>query len=530
MVPCSNILHALGLTLCFAKESWSCLLAGTDAEDSVPEPSLGKRVVRGGMWVFGLRISSRLLRFVSLLVLARLLAPEDFGLLGITLLTIAVLEVFSTTGFQQALVQRKGNIEEFIDTAWTVHAIRGVVLYAILYFTSPLVASFFETPGVTPLVRVAGITLVLRGLSNIRLLYFQKELEFSREFIYQITVAAANVGVSIALAVIYRSVWALVLGMVAGNLTGLIVSYAMIPRLPRLKLNPVYFREMFAFGKWVFGSSILMFLVTQGDDAFVGKMLGATALGFYQLAYRISNLPATEITHVISRVTFPAYSKIQDDIPRLREAYLRVLQLTTFLAFPIAGMIFVFGGDFTRLFLGEKWLPMVPAMQILALAGLARSIQATTGPVFYGMKKPRIVTKFEAVRFAVLAAFIYPFTVHWGLFGTGFAVLLSICASNVLFDIVVVRTIECPPFKFVKTLAIPLVNASIAVSAVSIFKYNMQSSGLVAFCLLVAGTIALYTLLTWLAQRLLRYGLATTVRGLIRSDSGQTSIIDAEDV
>ena len=124
----------------------------------------------------------------------------------------------------------------------------------------------------------------------------------------------------------------------------------------------------------------------------MGKLLGVTALGFYQLAYRISNMPATEITHVISRVTFPAYSKLQDDIPKLREAYLKVLQITAFLSFPIAGLIFVLAPDFTKIFLGEKWMPMVPAMQVLVFAGLSRAIAATAGYIFYAVGKPKIDT------------------------------------------------------------------------------------------------------------------------------------------
>src|SRR4030042_4999343 len=103
------------------------------------------------------------------------------------------------------------------------------------------------------------------------------------------------------------------------------------------------------------------------------------------MAYRISNMPATEITHVVSQVTFPAYSKIQEDVPRLREAYLRVLQLTTFLSFPLAGLIFVLAPDFTKIFLGGKWMPMVPAMQVLCIFGVTRSIGATMGPILYSL-------------------------------------------------------------------------------------------------------------------------------------------------
>jgi O-antigen/teichoic acid export membrane protein len=417
--------------------------------------------MRGGLWAFAIRIFSQVLRLAALVILARLLVPEDFGLLGITLLTVAVLEVFTQTGFQAALVQKKGDVEQFMNTAWTVHAVRGFILYGILYLIAPLIGAFFGTPGVVPLLQVLGITLVLRGLTNVRILYFQKELEFHKEFIYQITASVAQVAVSVSLAVIYRSVWALVLGYLAGDTARLVVSYVLIPRFPRPQLARAHFKEMFTFGKWVFGSSILAFLVTHGDDAFVGKMLGATALGFYQLAYRVSNLPATQITHVISQVTFPAYSKMQDDIPRLREAYLRVLQLTTFFAFPIAGLILVLGGDFTRLFLGEKWLPMVPAMQVLAFWGALRSMAASIGPVYNAIGRPDIGTKLSLAGLVLIAGLIYPFTCHEGILGASLAVLIGALVPSPISYSIFLRITKCPVRRFMKTVLTPAIAATV---------------------------------------------------------------------
>ena len=202
------------------------------------------------------------------------------------------------------------------------------------------------------------------------------------------------------------------------------MSYLIHPYRPHLSSDLGKAKKLFGFGKWILGSSILIFLITQGDDIFVGKLLGATALGFYQLAYRISNMPATEITHVISQVSFPAYSKLQDDLAKLREAYLRVLQVTTFLSFPIAGLIFVLAPDFTKILLGEKWMPMVPAMQVLAIFGAIRAFGATTGSIFQGVGRPSILTKLAAIQLLMMIAIIYPLTNEFGIFGTAIAILI----------------------------------------------------------------------------------------------------------
>jgi len=164
----------------------------------------------------------------------------------------------------------------------------------------------------------------------------------------------------------------------------------------------------------------------------VGKLLGATALGFYQMAYRISNMPATEITHVISQVTFPTYSKLQDNIPKLREAYLKVLQFTAFLSFPIAGLIFVLAPDFTKIFLGEKWMPMVPAMQVLCVFGATRSVAASVGPVLYATGNPKIETKIVTVQLLLLAILLYPLSAKYGIKGTAWAIVIPNFVSLLL--------------------------------------------------------------------------------------------------
>ena len=483
------------------------------AEGSKEVPGLGHEVLRGGLWVFALRISSRILSFISLIILARLLVPEDFGLLGITLISIEVLEAFSTMGLREALVQRKEGTEELMDTAWTVNAARGVLLFAILYFVAPYVGHFFDTPAVTPLLRVGGVSLVLRGFSNFRVLYFQKELEFSKEFAYNITGAVALVAVSIPLAVIYRSVWALVLGYVAGQLSMLIVSYILIPRFPRLEFNSAHFKEMFAFGKWVFGSTVLVFLLTQGDDIFVGKVLGATALGFYQIAYRISNLPATEISHVIARVTFPAYAKMQDDITRMREAYLRVLHLIPFVVFPIAGMIVVLGGDFTRLFLGEKWLPMVPAMRVLALFGMIRAVGATTGVVFLAVGKPEISTKIKSGQLILLAILIYPLTMRWGILGTSVAVTIYALVFNVVAVAKVLKIIKSRYAKPIKLTLLPLVGTLVMAAGLFAMKsYAPDNVTYVYFFLAVLVGVTIYLTMIYIFDKFFHYEIKPLIK------------------
>jgi O-antigen/teichoic acid export membrane protein len=167
---------------------------------NITKGSLSERVIRSGFWVFALRFTNRGFGFVRKIVLARLLAPEDFGLLGIAFLSIYTLETFSETGFQSALVQKKTDINPYLDTAWTVCAIRGAILFGLLFLAAPFIAEFFGSPQATLIIRVIGVTILLSGFKNIGVIFFQKDLEFNKEFSYQFSGTLTNFGMSIVLA------------------------------------------------------------------------------------------------------------------------------------------------------------------------------------------------------------------------------------------------------------------------------------------------------------------------------------------
>ncbi len=472
-----------------------------------PGKSLSQRTVRGGFWVFSLRIVQQIFGLARLIILARILAPHDFGLMGIALLAMSTLETFSQTGFQAALIQKKEDIESYLDAAWTVLILRGLVLFGILYFAAPYVASFFDTPEARPIIQVIGLSVLFQAFTNIGVIYFQKELEFNKEFIYQFAGTFTDFIVAISAVLILKNVWALVFGLLAGSAVRCFVSYLIHPYRPRLSSDFVKAKELFGFGKWVLGSSILVFLLTQGDDIFVGKLLGATALGFYQMAYRISNMPATEYSHLIATVMFPAYSKLQAKLPSLREAYLKVLQITAFISIPLAGVTFILAPEFTQIFLGEKWIPMVPAMQVLALYGMLRAVGATTGVVFMSVGKPEIRTKIQIAQLILLAILIYPLTMWWGILGASMAVTAYALIFNFFAVYKVLNIVESNYKKPMRLLIFPLLGTLIMILALFIFKtYIFDNVGLAYFLLLIIVGIFTYLLNAYLCDRFFNYG------------------------
>ena len=483
-----------------------------------PTKGITRSVVRGGLWVFGLRVLNRTLSLVRTVVLARLLLPKDFGLLGIALLSISTLETFSQTGFQTALIQKKEGVESYLDTAWTVSFIRGLFLFLILFSSAPIVANFFNSPDAILVIRVLALSFVLSGFRNVGIVFFQKELEFRKTFFYEFPSTVANLFVSIGLALILKSVWALVWGTLAAGFISLWMSYMLHPYRPKIRVEKQQVEGLFAFGRWVLASSILVFLNSQGDDIFVGKILGITALGYYQMAYLLSNLPATEITHIISRVSFPAYSKLQDDIAKMGRAYLRVVKITSFISIPLGGIVFILAPEFTKIFLGEKWIAIVPALQVLVIWGVLRSIGATTGPVLYAYGKPDLPAKLQLIQLIILSTLIYPMSQRMGIEGTSISVVLAAILPNFVAFHKVIQVTKCRRNDFLREVLLPLLATAVAVLLVMVIKSSQTSVlTITVFSLLVLSFILGYVALIWIFERFLNYGIWPVVKDLTQT-------------
>lgn len=474
--------------------------------ESQPPPGLKTRVARGGAWIFTLRLGSQLLNILRLIVLARLLAPDDFGLMGIALLGMAMLQTFSEPGFRAALVQRKEGADEYLNTAWTINLVRGASVAAILFLAAPYVAAFFGTPAASHIVRAVGVSALLQAAVNIGTVRFQKELEFDRQFIYQLSGTLVDFIVAVVAALLLRNAWALLIGLLAGDLIRLVASYVMLSYRPRLELDWVKAKELWSYGRWILGVTILTFLATQGDDLVVGRVLGAAALGLYQLAYRISNLPATEFSRLISTVTFPAFSKVQEDLQLLRRSYTKVLHFSALCAFPIAALIFALAGEFTAVALGEQWMPMAPAMRILAITGLCRSI-AGPGPLFMAIGKPELRTRMQMAGLVVMAVLILPLTMRWGIAGAAVAATVRVAVGKSVALRYAIRELRAPAGETAAALLFPLASAALTAAILFAAKnYLLPADALWRLALLGSGGFAAYLLIARMFDVMFRTG------------------------
>lgn len=390
---------------------------------TVPTGTVVQRAVRSGLWVGATKFAVRFLEILMLIILARLLSPRDFGLLGIALLTLTITNSFTQMGLKQALIQQKReNVDSHLDTMWCLEIGRGVLIFSVLFLSAPYIAAFFSEPAATPLIRVLALGPILFGLRNPGVVYFQKNLHFHKEFLYKTCGSVTQFLVGVGYALYSPTVWALIFASVSKPFSKMFMSYLIHDYRPWPAFDMAAAKDLINFGKWITGSAILQWLYREGDDAFVGWFLSATALGFYQYAYRLADTPATEVSGIISKVTFPTYSTLQEDLDELRSALLQSTRFVSFLAFPIGFGIVLVAPSFVPLVLGPDWTPMILTMQILAIYGVVHAIARNFGELWKALGRPDLLVKTGILRVICIAIVIWPATARWGIEGTGFAI------------------------------------------------------------------------------------------------------------
>jgi O-antigen/teichoic acid export membrane protein len=380
------------------------------------------RVLRAGTWVMFGSAGQSILQFVRQVFLARLLSPEAFGLMGLCLVFTRFLEVFTILGIGASLIHRQERVEDAKNTAYTLQVLRGLVLAVAILPIAPFAARFYEEPQLRDLMFVLAIVFVLEGSTNIQLVLLQKKLDFRTITTYELLVAVCGSVSVVALAFWFRSVWAMVIGNVVTAAVRLVLSFWLVPGRPTFRFDRQIAGELFRYGRYITGFTVLAFFVSEIDNLFVGKMLGAEQLGLYTMAFVLGNLPATSIAKTAAQVIFPAYSMLQNDPAALRRAYLTVVRTVAGLAVPAAAGLAILAPDVIHVVYGPKWAAAATALSILAILGAGRAFNVIGGYLFNAVGKPDIPFYMTSVKLAVILVTIYPLTRAYGIEGAAISV------------------------------------------------------------------------------------------------------------
>jgi O-antigen/teichoic acid export membrane protein len=395
-----------------------------------------KGAVSGISWMTGLTILTKAVALGKIAILARILTPAQFGAYGIALLALGFLEVLTETGINIFLIQQKDDGESYLNSAWAVSILRGILIAVLIIVSAPFILGFFQTPQIINLFYLIAAVAFIRGFINPMVVTFQKKLEFMKVFIFQGGLYAVDAAVAVTVGILTGSESAMIIGMIAAAIMEVVLSFILFEKRPKLILEKEKFKDVFNSGKWVTGAGIFSYLFQNIDNIVVGRVLGTASLGFYQQSYSLATLPVTGVSNIFNKVLFPVFVKISDDKSELRKAFFKALKIIVVLAAAFGLMIFIFAHPIIILFLGPKWTVIEPTLKVLAVFGVLKSVLNSTYSLFLSLKLQRIVMLSELSGIIGMGIAIYPLVIKFGTVGAGYAAIIAAVFS---FPVVLVN-------------------------------------------------------------------------------------------
>jgi O-antigen/teichoic acid export membrane protein len=402
--------------------------------------ALRARAMRGSMLTVVSFGGQNALRLGSNLILTRLLFPEAFGLMALVQVFMTGLQMFSDLGINASVIRSKrGEDHRFLDTAWTLQLLRGVLLGGVCVLLAGPAASFYGAPELKDILPVVGLTAIFAGAASINMFTANRQLLLGRLTALELGTQVFGIIVMIVGAIILESIWALVLGGLAQSSSKALLSHVVLPgNRMRLRLDTSAFSELFHFGKWIFLSTIAGFLLKHGDRAILGKYITLSELAFYNIAFMLATLPYMMKAALIARVLYPLYcNKPPADSLDNRAKILKARWMLTGSAFALSVPLIVFGRDLVELLYDSRYYASGPIVTAIGFVWLFRILTAGHDPVLLAAGDSRAFAGFLVLSAVIRTGLMLVGVIHYGIPGVIGAALL---AEFLVYPVVLVLT------------------------------------------------------------------------------------------
>jgi len=389
--------------------------------------SLKERTISGMLWSFVRRSGNRIISFASTLVLARLLTPEDYGIIGMIVVFTSLSLVFIDAGFTSALIQKKEPTREDYSTVFYWNVIISIILYVALFIAAPAIATFYRMPLISAVLRVQGIVLVLGALGAIQGVRLRKHLNFRK--LAGISLFSTTIGAVTGIIMAFSGfgVWSLVAKELIDRFCSLLLLWIGSSWRPLRVFSKNSFRELFNYGSLILLSHMTQSFVIQIQSLIIGRVFSARDLGFYTQARHIHDIPHQTITSVIDEVMFPVYSSLQDDMKKVVKAVKISLKSLVFLNFPLMLLLALIAEPLFVILLSDKWIESVPYFQILCFGGMLYSLNTNNVSVIMSLGKSNYVLIATLIKRGTTLLFVF-IGLQFGIFGivTGYTVSMYV--------------------------------------------------------------------------------------------------------
>ncbi|MGX7668078.1 MOP flippase family protein [Flavobacterium pedocola] len=451
-------------------------------------------------WSFADQFVTQVVFILFSIYLARILSPDIFGVVGmITVFTNFAIH-FIDMGFGVALIQKKDADTHHYSSVFWLNLFIGMLLYGLFFLAAPFISTFYDHPELTLLIRVICLIFIISSLSSVQANLMVRELEFKRKVIYNWIANLIGYGLAFYLAYNDYGVWALVGMTLATALVNSVLCWFFSKWRPEFVFHWSKIKELSGFGLNVLGDTTVNYWSRNYDNFIIGKVLGSTDLGLYSRAYSLMMLPMRNVTAVISRVLFPAFSKIQDDVAKIQTAYLEVIKYIAAITFPaMVGMSLV-SKEFVLLFFGAQWSKMIPVLSLLCLLGAVQSIVALNGLIYNSLGKANIAFRISLVVNLIL---IITFTVcvRYGIYGLslGYLIVGSLLSWPVYH--IALKQINLTVLDVLKQLKGILISLMVMALTLLFLNYILDIDPLLAFVLKVMAGSLVYLLFVFIFEK-----------------------------
>mgnify|MGYP000856601895 FL=1 len=336
------------------------------------DKSLRQKAITGVAWTAFNKFGTMIISFVSNIILARLLMPDDFGTIGIMMVFVSFANIFVDGGFSMSLIQKKEANQNDFSSVFYLNLLMSVLLYILLFVSAPIIDSFFSGKAITSMLRVIGLILIFNAFSIIQISRLSISLKFREITVYNLIATSVGVIVAIVMALDNYGVWSLVYKTI---ITGLILSLILWIRSgwrPARQFSIKSVKGLYRFGGFMFLSTFVEVLYAEIQPIIIGKFFSLGQLGYYTQARKIQEIPANGMVSVINTVAFPIYSKLQDQKEKLAQGIRKSLMAMSYVIIPLMILLIILAKPVVLFLLGDKWEEAYPLLQILSIAGIFR--------------------------------------------------------------------------------------------------------------------------------------------------------------
>ena len=390
--------------------------------------SLKKQAIAGMVWTFAQQFSTQIIQFVISVLLARLLFPSEFGIIGMIAVFLGVGNVLINSGLASSLIRTQDADQEDFSTVFYFNLMGSIVMYALLYIAAPYIAQFFEQPILTNIARLLGLNFIIGAFSSVQLTRLTKKMDFKTQLIVSIPSIIGGGIIGIVLAYQGYGVWSLVWMNLGQSLLSSLQLWIITKWRPSFMFSVAKFKYHFSFGYKLLLSSLLDTVFNNGYTIVIGKLFSPAQLGYFTRANTVVQLPVANIAGALNKVTYPLFAAIKDDDVRLKSVYKQIMRMVTFLMAPTLIIMGVLATPLFRFVFTEKWLPAVPYFQILCISGILYPLHVFNLNVLNVKGRSDLFLKLEIIKkiFLVLTISLsLPFGIYGLLWGI---VLFSIIA------------------------------------------------------------------------------------------------------